>query len=86
MIIYNIILSELSQKFLKKSDAVLRKRIFDKLEKLSFQPIGSDTKKIIGRTNIYRVRVGKYRILYSVSNQELVILVVDIDKRESVYQ
>ena len=34
---------------------------------------------------MYRLRVGDYRILYKVSDQELVVLVVEIASRQSVY-
>ncbi len=67
---FNVKYSNQSEKFLKKSDKVLVKRIIDKIEKLRQEPIIHDAKKVEGSTGIFRVRVGDYRILYQVDYRE----------------
>lgn len=47
------------------------------------RPIGS--KKLVGREG-YRLRVGHYRIIYSIYDQELLVLVIDINTRADVYK
>jgi len=74
------------QKFLDKADKDLYGRIIKKLEALKDNPYPSDVKRVIGREDkVFRVRVGKYRILYVVFDDKKEILVTDIDRRESVY-
>jgi len=79
--------SKSSKKFLKSSEKELLLRIFNKLEMLKNNPVPSDA-KFIGREDndkIFRIRIGKYRILYRIKETEKIILVSKIDKRERVY-
>ena len=41
---------------------------------------------LVGESNVYRVRVGDYRILYEVFDQRLVIQVVRVGHRRDVYR
>ena len=75
-------------KFLKKlvvkSDV---KRIFDKVEELAIKPFPKDAKRVEGYNDVkvFRVRVGSYRILYIVDNENSKIYILKIDKRARVY-
>ena len=83
---YNIVLASVPQKFLDKLDDNLFGRIMKKLETLKTNPFPSDVKRVIGRKEkVFRVRVGNYRVLYVVLEDNKQILVTDIDRRESVY-
>ena len=42
--------------------------------------------KIKGEEGVYRARVGKYRVLYSIFEEERVVLVLKVDKRERIYK
>ncbi len=79
--------SNISKKFLKKSDKTLAKRIMDKIEKLQENSVPSDA-KFMGRVDnnkVFRIRVGGYRIIYRIKDSEKVILVSRIGKRNEVY-
>lgn len=84
---YNIVYDTKAFKFLKKADAKLRKTLQEKIKMLSVDPYSSqlDIKKLKGRDG-YRLRVGQYRILYSVDNDIVTIYIVDIAHRKEVYQ
>ena len=45
-----------------------------------------ELKKILGTEHIYRIRVGNYRVIYSVVNDELVIEVIRVRHRKEVYK
>ena len=47
-------------------------------------PYAYPYKKIRGETNTYRIRIGKYRILYEVDKKQNHIVILKIDKREGV--
>ena len=68
---------------LPKSEA---KKISKRIDKLSSDPFPSKCEKLAGEDSIYRVRQGDYRILYSVFEKELIILVVKIGHRREVYR
>ena len=72
--------------FLKKSDKHIAKRIIDKIEStLSSNPVPHDAKSIVGEHNVFRIRVGDYRILYRINYQDNKVIVFKIDKRAKVY-
>lgn len=82
---FDVKYSNQSEKFLKKSDKILAKRLLEKIEKLRETPIIHDTKSIEGSAGLFRVRVGDYRILYEVDHKDNLLGIVKIDKRERVY-
>ena len=78
--------SRQAEKFLKKADKILAKRLMEKIESLIEQPIIHDTKAIEGyNEKLFRVRVGDYRILYEIDFSANKIGIVKIDKRSRVY-
>lgn len=75
-----------AKKFLKKSDKEIVRRIIEKIEKLKMESFPSDVKRVLGKKEkVFRVRVGDYRIQYSVFYDKNTIFVSDIDKRERTY-
>ena len=81
---FEVVLSNQASKFIKKADKTLAKRLIEKLESIKKIPIGHDSKKIVGR-DLFRIRVGDYRILYCVKYDLKKILIDKIDKRSRVY-
>ena len=49
-------------------------------------PDGSDIKKLQGYEDLYRIRVGNMRILYSVKEELKIINIENIDTRGDVYK
>ena len=74
-------------KFIKKLDVQTKKRINNKTLRLQIEPFPPETVRVeeYKDEKVFRVRVGDYRILYSVSFEEKLILVVKVDKRGRVY-
>lgn len=57
-----------------------------KIFQLATNPFSHGIERVSGREEkTFRVRVGDYRILYSVFNDRREILISDIDRRENVY-
>ena len=78
--------SNLSKKFLKNCQGDDSGRIIEKIERLSVNPFLSESIKIGGGKDLFRVRVGKYRIIYKVYSSEKYILVTEIGKRGNIYK
>lgn len=79
---YEIIIQKKAKKFidgLPKNDRI---RIVTAIEQL---PNGSDIKPLKGHEGLFRLRVGSYRIIYTVDNGELVVCVIDAGNRGQVY-
>lgn len=45
-----------------------------------------DIKKMVGAEEIYRLRIGKYRALFTIVNDRLLILVLEIGSRGEIYK
>lgn len=85
---YKVTFSSEAEKNLRKIDRVTLGRIFISLGELSNDPFNyPNTKKMKGKEGIvYRLRVGNYRIIYEVLNNELIIFVVRIGPRGDIYK
>jgi mRNA interferase RelE/StbE len=84
---YTISLSKKAAKSFDKLPVAIRERIDFKIKNyLALTPRGHDSVKLAGQSNIYRTRVGDYRIVYEIIDQDLIVWIVDIDGRGSVYK
>ena len=62
-----------------------RLRVVHRIQELSEDPRPPGSEKLSGHDK-YRVRQGQYRIVYSISDEELVICVVKVGHRKEVYR
>ncbi len=79
-----VFLSRKAKKALHQIPSEMRNRIERKISELFETPYPAGCRKLSGAPNAYRLRVGNYRILYSiVSAHEIVVF--KIVPRETVY-
>lgn len=79
---YKIIIQKSAEKFLKRQDRKTQERLLNTIYKL---PEGTDIKKLQGH-NMYRMRVGTIRILYTIDDAIKIISVEDINNRGDIYK
>ena len=60
-------------------------RILQKIESLSENPRPSGSQKLSGQER-FRIRQGRYRIIYSIQEEELTVWVVKVGHRKGVYR
>lgn len=82
MQIYRIKFEKAAQKFLDKQDKNQRLRLYKAIYRL---PEGQDIKKLNGH-NLYRLRVGNYRVIYTIDRGIRLIDIEDIDNRGQIYK
>jgi mRNA interferase RelE/StbE len=63
-----------------------RQRIVATILALADEPRPVGCEKLAGERDRYRVRVGRYRIVYSIADDELLVLVVRVADRKDVYR
>jgi mRNA interferase RelE/StbE len=84
---FDIFLDIPAQKFLKKLEITSSQRIIEVIRKLTEDPIPHDSKRIIGeKEKVFRIRVGKFRVLYRVDYENYRVVVINIDYRDRVYK
>jgi len=79
---YQIIIKKKAKKFIDGLPMDERRRVVAAIEQL---PNGEDIKRMKGYSNLLRLRVGPYRIIYTVDNGELVVYVIDAGPRGQIY-
>ncbi len=82
---YEIVLKKSVVKELDYLHPLIYERIIKALEKLKSNPFPLGTKQLKGRDEM-RMRVGDYRILYSVEAKKSQIIIYSIAHRREVYR
>ncbi len=63
----------------------LQQRLHHAIVKLAEQPRPAGMIKLTG-DDLYRVRIGDYRVIYEIHDNQLLILVVKVGQRSAVYR
>lgn len=79
---YRIIIKKRAKKFIDALPLNEKKRVVSAIEQL---PNGEDIKRLKGHSDLLRLRVGDYRIIYTVDNGELIVYVIDAGNRGQIY-
>lgn len=80
--IYKINIKKLALKFINAQDKIQQVRLYKAIYNL---PAG-DIKKMQIYYNKYRLRVGKYRIIFEQNDKDIIINVIDVDNRGDIYK
>ena len=82
---YEIVFHRKTEKELRKIPAQDRNKIFAKIQELSDNPYLFGHIKLSGNDELYRVRQGNYRIIYSIEDNQLQIYIIKIGHRKDIY-
>lgn len=82
-VMYRIIIKKPAKKFIDRLPMNEKRRIVEAIERL---PAGEDIKRLKGHADLLRLRVGEYRIIYTVDNGELVVCIIDAGNRGEIYR
>lgn len=65
-----------------------QKQIIETIAQLAFEPRPDGCKKLQGSADIplYRVRCGDYRIVYTIEDAILLILIIEVGHRRDIYR
>ena len=67
-------------------DTQTRRRIDKRIQLLSETPRPSGMKALQGEKGLFRIRVGDYRVIYTVRDEVLLVIVVKVGHRREVYR
>lgn len=83
---YIISFSRSARHDLSRLDRIIVNRIFPKIEALAKDPRPTGSRKIQGADDLWRIRVGDYRVIYRIQDAQLIIEVVAIRHRRDAYR
>lgn len=83
---YAIEFAPSARKMFKKLPQDLQDRIQLQIDALATEPRPSGVKKLKGAENTYRIRVGRYRVVYEIEDDVLLVTVIKVGGRGEVYR
>ncbi|MEM2081400.1 MAG: type II toxin-antitoxin system RelE/ParE family toxin [Candidatus Bathyarchaeia archaeon] len=84
---FRVLLHKKAADFLNRISLEDKQRIVDRLKQLeNFPAVKLDIVKIAGEANTFRLRVGSYRALFRIYEQEKIVVIAKIDTRKKIYQ
>jgi len=83
---YRLVLHKAAIGEIKALPEKTRARVKRIIEALAEHPTPQAARRLRGRKNAFRIRVGDYRVLYEVHASEIVVYVVGVGHRRDVYR
>ena len=75
-----------AEKDLRRLDATVRRRVLRSVDSLVHTPRPDGCRKLVGSENAFRIRVGDYRVIYTVEDAILVVAIESVRHRREVYR
>jgi len=84
---YIVVYSKTALKEIKELPAQYARKVFKKTEMLAENPRPPGCKKLVGsKESMWRIRIGDYRILYSIDDTIKIVDIRKIGHRRDIYQ
>ena len=83
---FRVLFAKPAEKVFLGLDRDIQRRIARAIAALGTTPYPPDCAKLAGEADLYRVRAGEWRIVYTVQDRELIVLVLKIGHCGDVYR
>ncbi|MEJ5308670.1 MAG: type II toxin-antitoxin system RelE/ParE family toxin [Anaerolineae bacterium] len=83
---WEVVLAHQPERMLRRLPRGLLQRLDRLLSELAENPRPAGVKKLVGHLNLYRVRLGDWRVIYAIEDEQLVVLVIRIAPRGEAYR
>jgi mRNA interferase RelE/StbE len=83
---YAVIYKPSADKALRQLPEKVQRRIAAATEALAGDPRPPGAVKLHGTEDLWRIRVGQYRVVYTVQDEALIVLVLRVAHRKDVYR
>jgi len=84
--IYDIRIKPSAIKEIERLQPEIKNRIKSKIEKLKEEPRPSGVRKLSDYEDIYRIRIGDYRVIFQINDQDRFIRILAVRKRDEAYR
>jgi mRNA interferase RelE/StbE len=83
---YVITFAKSARKDLERLPPQISERVLDRIERLSAQPRPPGSIKLRDESGLWRIRIGNYRVIYSIDDKKEVVDVSLVRHRKDVYR
>ncbi len=75
-----------AEKDMRRLDTSVRRRVLREIESLSADPRPDGCRKLHGSDDAYRIRVGEYRVIYTIDDAVLIVAIERVRHRSDAYR
>jgi mRNA interferase RelE/StbE len=83
---YRIQIAPRAVRQLRKLPTAVQERIARRIDRLAADPRPRGSIKLEGEDELYRIRVGVYRVIYQIRDDELVVVILRAGHRRDIYR
>ncbi len=83
---YRVALKPSADRALQKLPHDVQRRIVGEVAMLAHDPRPAGVVKLAGDDNLWRIRIGNYRVVYEIHDDRLLVLVLRVAHRKDVYR
>jgi mRNA interferase RelE/StbE len=83
---YEVYLKPWADRQLRRLPEDVQRRLVGEIALLALDPRPARAVKLKGAENLWRIRLGTYRIVYEIQDRVLVVLVLRVAHRKDVYR
>ncbi len=83
---YRVKVAEEAAKFIRKQDKRIQRQIINNIREIAQNPRPQGCNKLQGYEELYRIRSGNYRIVYTIREKMLLVFVVRLAHRKDIYR
>jgi mRNA interferase RelE/StbE len=82
---YTIQITSSAAKELRRLERQTQKKMISAIDGLKTDPRPEGVRKLVGAENLWRIRVGDYRIIYSIEDDVVLVTVIRVRHRREAY-
>ena len=83
---YTILFRASVKREMRRLDAGVAKRVDEAILALAENPRPAGCVKLSGPSELWRIRVGDYRVVYEIHDRQLIVLIVGVAHRREIYR
>jgi mRNA interferase RelE/StbE len=83
---YDVAFARSARKELERISPPIRARVFRRIEALATNPRPAGSRKLEGAENLWRIRIGDHRVIYSIDDQRRLVDISAIRHRSEAYR
>jgi mRNA interferase RelE/StbE len=83
---YQVEITREALRAMSKLDKPIRRRVQSAIDELQADPRPHGAIALQGLSGAYRIRIGDYRVIYTINDDKLVVVVVDLGHRRENYR
>jgi mRNA interferase RelE/StbE len=83
---YKVTIKKSAAKAIAQLPKSINNRLIPKIKQLGEEPRPPGAKKLQGAEDLWRIRVGSYRVIYSIQDMIMIVDVIQVAHRKDIYR